>query len=171
MPRSIIFVALGMLLLSTLNTGCVSQKDYDAVVKERDEYMTQLATCQTELDTIKSDYNNYRSDVQEVADRLMSETAALSYFTAFVSETALNPDSTLEEKHEAAIKFQGSFGTAIYYIDNDQLKQKWDELNVAITCGDQQATNSTLFSLLEMLNESIYDDMYALDLALEKDDL
>ena len=185
--KGVLFV-LGLLFVATILTGCVSQKDYDAMVKESDETITQLMSLQTNLDEIKSNYSNYKSDTKIIADLLVKEVKALSHVNSYMvtisqlTNTELVIDSSgiqaitrvdisdLILLEGAALKFQADFGAAINDIGDASLIQGWTEYEVALKMKDDEA-KTKLNLVIDMLNKSLNDNVEALETILNTDKL
>lgn len=175
-----------VLLMSIMMVGCVSQKDYDAVVKERDDAKTQASSFQTDFKKVKFDYDNlkansdtYKSTIKTISTRLSNETKALAAFNYLIISGNLLASTII-------VRGDGSFGTtvtgsdmaklatasknildlnqSIKDIGNSELVQQWTE---AMNAGLRQDTEAyvKLLAVLDLLTKLTNDDIKALETA------
>jgi outer membrane murein-binding lipoprotein Lpp len=176
-----------IVLLSTLMAGCVSQKDYDAVVRERDELKTQVASLQTDLDKAKTDYanlesyhDNYKSNIDKIAPRFLKEVKVYtSFISILVTAAKLAKDvlqgnkggalspyySMTNEIESAGAKFMTELESAVKEIDNAELTDKWRKFQTDEKNRDKES-GMTFISVLDLLVKSTNDDIKMLETTL-----
>ncbi|MDD5312329.1 MAG: hypothetical protein PHO26_04765 [Dehalococcoidia bacterium] len=147
-------------LFLILNTGCVSQTDYNALVQERDGLKEQVTTLQNELNALKTNDEGVRS----IANRLEKEINALIVLNNLWSElfTLVSSATSASALSTWGGKLIADFGKAVNDVGDSKLSQLWSEMLQASASRDIEGTGSKIGAVFALLTKMTSEDMAAL---------
>lgn len=164
MKRNLLAVILVLLLI--LCSGCVSKADYDTLVKERDSLKAQVTTQQNALDSLKS--NN--ESIKPIVTRLAKEMKALAVINSLMVEgmNIYASTGTTNTSNMSALggTFIADFGQAINDIGDEKLSQLWKDMLQAAARMDAKGASNKLSATFALLSQMVDDDTKALQAKL-----
>lgn len=145
-------------LAAMILTGCVSQDEYDAVIKERDASNTQLLTLQDDIGVLEVKHDNLKSSVEKTTARLEKEIRALSRISAFFIEA----ESSLGDQNKmitTGAVFIADMSKNIAEIENAELTGVWSEMLRVAAMNDVKSIGQKLTEILNIVTSLVNDDI------------